>query len=132
MAAKRPIVVEGNTPGKPSNKRQIEGKSRRSLFDENKEESRDVKNVPFATKPENWTRNETSSLVQYICLYWKDAWKNKWPMTKDQEFWDSCAKAANNVSGFQRTGLFTLLTSFLWSEIANWTKANKAMFHIFF
>jgi hypothetical protein len=69
MAAKRPIVVEGNTPGKPSNKRQIEGKSRCSLFDENKEESRDVKNVPFATKPENWTRNETSGLVQYIYVY---------------------------------------------------------------
>ena len=106
MAAKRPIVVEGNTPGKPSNKRQVDGRSRRSLFEDNKEDIKDDKNVSFR-KPENWTRKETSALVQYICLYWKNAWSNKWPMTKDKEFWDSCAKSINNVCGCQRTG-FTI------------------------
>ena len=33
MASKRPIVSEGNTPGKPANKRvPVEGSSRKSLF----------------------------------------------------------------------------------------------------
>ena len=108
MAAKRPIVVEGNTPGKPSNKRQVDGRSRRSLFEDNKEDIKDDKNESFR-KPENWTRKETSALVQYKCLYWKNAWSNKWPMTKDKEFWDSCAKCINNVCGSQRTGLLTSL-----------------------
>jgi hypothetical protein len=32
MAAKRLCVVKGNTPGKATSKRLVEGKSRRSLF----------------------------------------------------------------------------------------------------
>ena len=65
------------------------------------------------TKPEKWTRKETPALAQYICLYWKDAWSNKWPMTKDKKFWNSCAKAINSVCGCQRTGLLTYLLIFI-------------------
>ena len=106
MAAKRPSVVEGNTPGKPTNKRPVEGKSRRSLFTDDTESVEDVKNVSFSTKkPQNWTRKETTTLVQYICLFWKEAWNNQWPMTKDKEFWDSCVRAVNDVCLSNRTGL---------------------------
>jgi hypothetical protein len=43
-------------------------------------------------------------LVQYICLYWKDAWNDKWPTTKDIKFWDGCAQAINSSCKSQRTG----------------------------
>jgi hypothetical protein len=106
MAAKRPCAVEGNTPGKPTSKRPVEGKSRRSLFNNETQCIDDENKVSFACKTENWTRKETSALVQYICLFWKDAWNNKWPMTKDKDFWDTCAQAVNNVCQSNRTGLW--------------------------
>ena len=79
MAAKRPIVVEGNTPGKPENKKQsTEGCSKGSLFQE--------RNIPAkASGRKEWTEAETSALVQYICLFWNDAGFNKWPMHSDKK-----------------------------------------------
>lgn len=47
---------------------------------------------------------ETSAIVQYICLYWRDAWNNKWPSTKDQQFWNECAEAVNKTCNSNRTG----------------------------
>ena len=78
MAAKRPIVVEGNTPGKPENKRpSTEGSSRKSLFQ--------VGNVlKKSSGKRERSEAETSALVQYICLFWDDAGCNKWPMHRDQ------------------------------------------------
>ena len=118
MAIKRPIVVEGNTPGKPSNKWQVDGRSRCSLFEDNKEDIKDDKNVS-CHKPKNWTHKETSALVQYICLYRKDGWSNKWPMTKDKELGHSCAKSINNVRGCQRTGLLTSLLYSIFPQHTN-------------
>jgi hypothetical protein len=43
--------------------------------------------------------------VQYICLFWKNAHTNKWPTTKDMEFWNACADAVNNTCNSTRTGL---------------------------
>ena len=45
MAAKRPGVVKGNTPGKLTNKRQVEGKSRRSLFSNETETTANINNA---------------------------------------------------------------------------------------
>ena len=60
MASKSPIVVEGNKPGKPENKKQsTEGRFKRCLFRK--------KNI--ATKDsgrKEWTKAETSALEQYI------------------------------------------------------------------
>lgn len=108
MAAKRPCVVEGNTSGKPTSKRPVEGKSRRSLFNNETQCAEDETKVSFTCKTENWTHKETSALVQYICLFWKDAWNNRWPMTKDKDFWDSCVQAVNNVCQSNRTGLWII------------------------
>ena len=110
MAAKRSNVLEGNTPGKPTNKRQVEEKSRRSLFSNETETTANIlNNASFAIKKsENWSREETSTLVQYICLYWKDAWSDKWAMVKDKDFWDSCALTVNRVCQSARTGLYKL------------------------
>ena len=79
MAAKRPIVVEGNTPGKSENKkRSTEGCSKRSLFQEG--------NIPTkASGRKEWTEAETTALVQYICLFWDDAGFSKWPTHSDQK-----------------------------------------------
>ena len=107
MAAKRPSVVEGNTPGKPTNKRPVEGKSRRSLFSNEKAAVANINNS-FGKKPESWSHQETSTLVQYMCLFWKDAGSDKWPMAKDKDFWDSCALAVNRVCQSSRTGLYEL------------------------
>lgn len=105
MAAKRPCIVEGNTPGKPTCKRPVQGKSRRNLFDSETETFGNIKqNEPSAGKCD-WTLKEKSALVQYICLFWKDAWNDKWPMTKDNAFWNSCASAVNNACHSNRTGL---------------------------
>ncbi len=73
MAAKRPCVIEGNTPGKPACKRQPCEKSRRCLFASNKESE--------PTGKSDWTVREKSALVQYICLFWKDSWTDKWQQT---------------------------------------------------
>lgn len=102
MAAKRPSVVEGNTPGKPSCKRIVKGTSRRSLFGSNEDELKDA--MPKA-RVSGWTEKEESCLVQYICLFWSNAYSNEWPTTKDMEFWNACAEAVNNACNSTRTGL---------------------------
>ena len=52
MAAKRPIVEQGDTPGKPENKRQsTEGRSRKSLLQEG--------NIPIkSSRRRGWTDAE--------------------------------------------------------------------------
>lgn len=111
MAAKRPIVVEGNTPGKPDNKRPPpEGKSRKSLFhDEN------IPSKKFSSARE-WSAEETSSLVQYICLFSEDAWRDKWPTTKDAGFWNACADSVNKTCKSSRTGLSALIKAMLYAQ----------------
>ena len=89
MAAKRPIVVGGNTPGKPESKRpSTEGTSRKTLFQEG-----NVSKKPPGRR--EWSDKETGMLVQYICLFWEDAASDKRPMQRDPEFWDGCASAVN-------------------------------------
>ena len=91
MAAKRPIVVEGNTPGKPETKRPpSEGTSKKCLF------QGEVQFKKSSGKRE-WSEEETSALVQYICLFWDDAGGDKWPMHRDPAFWDACASAVNKA-----------------------------------
>ena len=81
----------GNTPGKSKPKLSrspSQPTSRNSLFNNIGEtiEKPCNKKVP-------WTEQETKTLVQYICLYAEDAWKNKWPSNKDQEFfWENVQK----------------------------------------
>ena len=85
-STKRGIVVEGNTPGKPEKKRvATKGTSRRSLFSEKTNSS----------ARREWSSEETSTLVQYICLYWEDAHTDRGPMQSDTKFWDAVAGAVN-------------------------------------
>ena len=98
MASKRPIVVGGNTPGKPASKRSsTEGTSRKSLFQEGNEPKK-------SSGKREWNDAETSALVQYICLFWDNAVSDKWPMQRDPEFWDACASAVNKACSSSRTG----------------------------
>ncbi|RMX41742.1 hypothetical protein pdam_00005571 [Pocillopora damicornis] len=77
MAAKRPIVEQGDTPGKPENKRQsTEGRSRKSLLQEG--------NIPI------------KSSGRRGC--------DKWPMQSDPKFWDSCANVVKKTCNSSRTG----------------------------
>jgi len=81
MASKRPVVTEGNTPGKPVSKRApVEGASRKSLFPDS--------NQPLG--PREWSSEEISALVQHICLFWEEAWSDKWPTMKNEAFWNAC------------------------------------------
>ncbi len=103
MAAKRSVVVEGNTPGKPTCKRSVAGTSRRSLFHSEPEL---IVQEKGNSKGNDWTEKEESALVQYICLFWEDAYTNKWPTTKNMEFWNLCAEAVNSTCYSTRTGLY--------------------------
>lgn len=102
MASKRVYRVEGDTPGKPkekNTKNSAEPKtSRKSLFD--------VKKLKSLNKATNipWTTEETSALVQYICLYWDEAHTNSWPKMKNENFWQSCSDAVNKSCQSSRTG----------------------------
>lgn len=104
IASKRPCgPPTGNTPGKSQPKLSrspSQPTSRKSLFNNIGEtiEKPCNKKVP-------WTEQETKTLVQYICLYAEDAWKNKWPSNKDQEFWGKCAEAINKTCSSSRTGM---------------------------
>ncbi|CAB3995828.1 Hypothetical predicted protein [Paramuricea clavata] len=72
---KRPAVVEGNTPEKPEKKRPtVKGSSRKSLFTDEK----------LPTNKHQWSVEETSALIQYICLFWEDADTDRWPMQRDK------------------------------------------------
>ena len=95
MASKRPIAVEGNMPGKPENKQvATKGTSRKSLFSEK----------PKSSGHREWSEEETSALVQYICLYWEDAYSDRWPMQSDTKFWDAVAGGVNKACNSTRTG----------------------------
>ena len=104
MTSKRRFELSsGDSPGKPKPKVALyEHTSKKSLFQQSTESSLQCKKE----RPVPWTKQETSTLVQYICLYWKDAWSNKWPTTKNSEFWDGCAQAINNSCRSQRTGKY--------------------------
>lgn len=96
MATKRPAVVDGNTPGKPENKRPTtEGTSRKSLFQEVKKSSGN----------HEWSTEDYSALTPYICLFWEEAFTDGWPMKKDPKFWDACANAVNKACNSARTGM---------------------------
>ena len=101
MAAKRPPVVEGNMPGKPSCKRNVQGTSRRTLFGSEGNVFRKAQ----VTSVDKWTEQEVSALVQYICLFWENAYTNKWPSTKDMKFWNAYPEVVNNSCNSTRTGL---------------------------
>ena len=103
MAAKRPIVPEGNTPGKTASKRpSTQGTSRKSLFQESDR-------IKSASGIQKWTDEETIALVQYICLYSENAWTDKWPTGKDPEFWNACSESVNKACKSSRTGLSTMI-----------------------
>ena len=48
---------------------------------------------------------EISAVVQFICLFWEEAWKDKWPKHSDPKFWDAYASAVNKTCNCTRTGL---------------------------
>ena len=104
MASKRPIVSEGNTPGKPGKRRvHVEGSSRKSLFS-------DPNSIPSKSAgPREWSTQEISALVQHICLFWEDAWTDRWPTMKNEAFWNACANSVNKTCNSSRTGLLNLL-----------------------
>lgn len=105
MASKRRVVEEGNTPGKPINKRQAGNvTSRKTLFPDKSTNSR-----PSRTE---WSDEQCSALTQYIGLFWNEAYTDKWPMIKDPKFWDACAEYVNKLCNSSRTGwvLFLLKT----------------------
>lgn len=112
MACKRPSCVEGNTPGKPPNKRDTGSSSgsnsRKQLFGDSK--------LPKVTK-ESWKDAEDSALVQYICLFSPEADSNKWPSTKDVKFWSGCADAVNKACNTSRTGNKIILSFIEYGQI---------------
>ena len=71
--------------------------SRKSIFPDKSKNSR-----PSRTE---WSDKECSALIQYICLFWNEAYTDKWPMIKDPTFWDACAESVNKVYNSSRTGL---------------------------
>jgi hypothetical protein len=86
--------VEGNTPGRHENKRvATKVTSRKSLFSEKSKSS----------GHREWSEEETSALVQYICLYWEDAYSDRWPIQSDTNFWDAVAGAVNKACNSTRT-----------------------------
>ena len=91
MTSKRRFELSTcDSPGKPTPKvASYECSSRKSLFKQSAESSLQFKKE----RPVPWTKQD---LVQYICLYWKDALNDKWPTSKDPKFWDGCAQAINN------------------------------------
>ena len=96
---KRSIAPEGNTPGKPEPKLRSTSTNRakKTLFG-------NVKASTESGSRSSWSNDEVKALVQYICLYWPQAWTNKWPVTKDQNFWENCAQAINVSCKSNRTG----------------------------
>ena len=102
MASKRHVVEEGNTPGKPANKRQSENAntgSRKTLFPGEAKPP-----APSCSTHMEWSDKEYACLTQYICLYWDEAHTDKWPLMKNTKFWNSCADFINKVWNSSRTG----------------------------
>jgi hypothetical protein len=108
MGSKRTHVPTGDTPGKPKQKisnQYKESSSRKSLFGGSE----------GGTSAPSWNTKETSALVQYICLYWEDAHTNKWPTTKNRQFWNGCADAVNKTCNSSRTGIEIYICTCLFS-----------------
>ncbi|CAB4043613.1 Hypothetical predicted protein, partial [Paramuricea clavata] len=97
VAGKRSCVPEGNTPGKPPAKvrtrTESEASRKRCLFGKDN----------ITSEKSKWTTSEDSAIVQYICFYWEDAHRNKWPTMKNLYFWDGCAQAVMNICKTTRT-----------------------------
>ena len=101
MATKRSVVVEGNTPGKPACKQTVAGTSR----SQNLKKGEHTEPEKMSCKGSDWTEKEESALVQYLCLFWEDAYTNRWPTTKNMDFWNSYAEAVNSTCNSTRTGV---------------------------
>ena len=91
MASKRQHISTGDTPGKPREKlpNQCHGLTSRSLFSSS--------TGTEINKNAKWSAEETSALVQYICLYWEGASTDKWPKFKNIKFWNHCSEAVNKI-----------------------------------
>ena len=102
MAMERVINLStGDTPEKPKDKKPVcQPNSRRTLFSTEEKCSKNTKQE----KPIPWSEKETKALVQYVCLFWKDAWNNKRPSTKNENVWKECAEAINKTCSSSRTG----------------------------
>jgi hypothetical protein len=95
MASKRSVVEEGNTPGKPVNKRQTKKvASRKTLFPD--------ESSIIPSRGVEWTDKECAALTSYICLYWTEAHKDKWPTFKKPKFWEDCAEEVNKTCNSSR------------------------------
>ena len=90
---KRSIAPEGNTPGKPEPKLRSTSTNRakKTLFG-------NVKASTESGSRSSWSNDEVKALVQYICLYWPQAWTNKWPVTKEQIFGKIARKPSTLVA----------------------------------
>ena len=98
------MAQEGNTPGKPEPKLRSTSTNRakKTLFGNDKASS--TESSTESGSRSSWSNGEIKALVQYICLYWPQAWTDKWPVTKDQNFWENCAQAINDSCKSNRTG----------------------------
>ena len=106
MASKRPIVSDGNTLGKPANKRiPVQGSWRKSLFLE-------PNSLPSKSAgPREWSTQELSALVQHICLFWEDMWTDRWRTMKNEAVWNACENSVNKTCNSSRTGLLNMISS---------------------
>ena len=108
MSKRKHFGSTGNTPGKtvpkkPTNKphesKEERRPARRSLF------STSCSSASGTGRPEEWSREETSALVEYVALYWEGSHTNGWPTFHDKSFWEACAKAIVEATGLpKRTG----------------------------
>lgn len=59
------------------------------------------------TSNPTWNQTEMCGLVQFIALYFEPGGKKVWPVHKDMDFWEKCAKAVSEYSGLhQRSGQY--------------------------
>ena len=121
MSKRKHFGSTGNTPGKTAPKKST------SKAPENKDERRPARRSLFSSsrthtsvcsgtgRPEEWSREETSALVEYVALYWEGSHTNGWPTFHKQSFWEDCAKAIVYATGLpKRTGTVysTVFSSF--------------------
>ena len=54
-----------------------------------------------------WSTEETRALVPYICLYSTESASDDWPMARNPSFWNACAAAIAETTGFpKRSGKY--------------------------